>query len=58
MRYGLVIAKEHTHLKAMQEVGLQENWTIENLGKHRRKCLKARSSTIDQDPQHIPHLSS
>ena len=33
----MVIAKEYTHHMAMQEIGLQENWTIQDLGKDRRK---------------------
>ena len=34
-RYGLVVAKKYRNHKTMQEVGLQENWTVHNLGKDR-----------------------
>jgi len=38
-RYGLAIVKKYTNDKAMQETGLQENRTLQNLGKDRGKCL-------------------
>jgi len=33
------MAKEHTHHTAMQEIGLQDNRTIQNLGEDKRKRL-------------------
>ena len=53
----MVIATQYPHHPTIQEVGLEENRTIQDNGQDSLECLLIGPSTLDENTQHIPHLT-